>query len=84
MDNLIIDVKTGLLSLTEYVLLRISFDNTLAFYIGKNNKILVITKNAKYFISKETFSEEFSLFRFYLYKHLQDFDIEEELSKFQY
>ncbi len=84
MDNLIIDVKTGLLSLKEYVLLRVSFDNTLAFYIWKNNKILVITKKAKYFISKETFSEEFSLFRFYLYKRLQDFDIEEELFKFQY
>lgn len=84
MDNLIIDVKTGLLSLKEYVLLRVSFDNTLAFYILKNNKILVITKKAKYFISKETFSEEFSLFRFYLYKRLQDFNIEEELFKFQY
>lgn len=84
MENLILDVQTGLRSLHEYVLLRVTYDHTYAFYILKNNGILVISKNFKYFIDKQTFINEFSQFKFFLYKTLQDFDVQKELYTFTY
>ena len=66
--------------LNNYILIATSNIIKKQLYIKSDNSILVINKFTKYYITKNDFLNDFEYFDFYIYKLLDEIDINEEIS----
>lgn len=65
--------------LKQNILISKAFGGVCSLYVKMTNgSILVINKNQKYYITKEQFIEDFNLSTFYIYKNLNDVEINQE------
>ncbi len=65
-------LNTNILIASNYNIKRI-------FFMKSNNKILVINENIKCYITVQEFINDFLNYKFYLYKNLEDIDIDQEI-----
>ena len=78
-NNKIESVKVALVLLNNYLLISKPYGASSKIYVlASNGSILVINENLKYYISKEEFQEEFNLAPFYIYKNLDEIEIDQE------
>ena len=78
-NNKIENVKVALVLLNNYLLISKPYGASSKIYaLASNGSILVINENLKYYISKEEFQEEFNLAPFYVYKNLDEIEIDQE------
>lgn len=83
MNNTIIpNAKLALELLHQNILISKNYGGETSLYArSSNNSILVINKNKKYYITEEQFYEDFNLATFYIYKNLNDLEIDQEFRK---
>ena len=83
MNNQIIpNAKIALELLKQNILISKNYGGASALYAkASDNSILVINQNKKYYISKEQFCNDFNLSIFYIYKNLNDIEIDQEFRK---
>ena len=68
--------------LNNFVLISKSYGTSSKLYVRYvDGSILVINKNTKYHISEKEFIDEFSLSSFYIYKNLDEIEIDQEFRK---
>lgn len=78
-NNKIENVKVALTLLNNYLLISKPYGASSKIYaLASNGSILVINENLKYYISKDEFQEEFNLAPFYVYKNLEEIEIDQE------
>ena len=78
-NNKIESAKLALLLLNNYLLISKPYgQNSKIYALMSDGKILVINENLKYYISKNEFVNDFNLAPFYIYKNLDDIDIDQE------
>lgn len=78
-NNKIENVKVALVLLNNYLLISKPYGASSKIYaLASNGSILVINENLKYYISKKEFQEEFNLAPFYIYKNLDEIEIDQE------
>ena len=78
-NNKIESVKVALVLLNNYLLISKPYGASSKIYaLASNGSILVINENLKYYISKKEFQEEFNLAPFYVYKNLDEIEIDQE------
>lgn len=78
-NNKIENVKVALTLLNNYLLISKPYGASSKIYaLASNGSILVINENLKYYISKDEFQEEFNLAPFYVYKNLDEIEIDQE------
>ena len=78
-NNKIENVKVALVLLNNYLLISKPYGASSKIYaLASNGSILVINENLKYYISKEEFQEEFNLAPFYVYRNLDEIEIDQE------
>ena len=78
-NNKIENVKVALVLLNNYLLISKPYGASSKIYaLASNGSILVINENLKYYISKKEFQEEFNLAPFYVYKNLDEIEIDQE------
>jgi len=65
--------------LDNYLLISRPYGEASSIYAkASDGSILVINQNIKYYITKEDFKEHFNLARFYIYKDLNEVEIDQE------
>lgn len=65
--------------LDNYLLISRPYGDASSLYAkASDGSILVINQNTKYHISKEEFQSHFNLARFYIYKDLNEVEIDQE------
>lgn len=75
----IINLNEALELLNTNILIASNYNIKRMLFIKSNNKILVINENIKYYITIQEFINDFSNYKFYLYKNLEDLDIDQEI-----
>ena len=78
-DGMITSYEKALELLKNYLLVSKAYGAKPSVYAySKDDHILVINQNSKYYITKEKFKEFFSLAPFYIYKSLDEVEIDQE------
>ena len=78
-NNKIESAKLALLLLNNYLLISKPYGQSAKIYaLMSDGTILVINENLKYYISKNDFLNDFNLSPFYIYKNLDEVDIDQE------
>ena len=75
----IINLNEALELLNNNILIASNYNIKRMLFIKSNNKILVINENIKYYITIQEFINDFFNYKFYLYKNLEDLDIDQEI-----
>lgn len=75
----IINLNEALELLNTNILIASNYNIKRMLFIKSNNKILVINENIKYYITIQEFINDFFNYKFYLYKNLEDLDIDQEI-----
>lgn len=80
MDNKIITSPyTAIELLNNFVLISKSYGTNPKLYVKYiDGSILVLSKNTKYHLSEKEFIDEFNLSTFYIYKNLDEIEIDQE------
>ena len=77
-SNSITSYEQALDLLDNYLLISKPYGSSSLIYQKKDDKILVFNQNAKYYISFEKFREDFHLSKFYIFKSLDELEIDQE------
>lgn len=80
-NNKIKDAKTALILMKNYILISKTYGSDSCLYALSKDKIIVINRTRKYYISQEDFIEDFNLSDFYVYKDLSETEINQEFKK---
>jgi len=75
------DPNTALQLLKHYLLISKAYGCDSCLYALSREKILVLNKSKKYYISIEDFKRDFFLSDFYVYKNLNEIEIDQEFRK---
>ncbi len=65
----------------HYLLISKPIGSSPILYALSKNNILVINSTRKYYISKDDFIRDFSLSSYYIYKNLDEIEIDQEFRK---
>lgn len=80
-NNKIKDAKTALILMKNYILISKAYGSDSCLYAFSKDKIIVINRTRKYYISQEDFIKDFNLSDFYVYKDLSETEINQEFKK---
>lgn len=75
------DANTALQLLKHYLLISKAYGCDSCIYALSKDKILVLNQTKKYYISIEDFKKDFFLSDFYVYKNLNEIEIDQEFRK---
>lgn len=75
------DAITALQLLKHYLLISKAYGCDSCIYALSKDKILVLNQTKKYYISIEDFKKDFFLSDFYVYKNLNEIEIDQEFRK---
>lgn len=72
------DPNLAIETMKKYILVSKGYGTSNCFYALSGDKILVINETRKYYISKYEFIRDFNLSEFYIYKGLEEIEIDQE------
>lgn len=75
------DAITALQLLKHYLLISKAYGCDSCIYALSKDKILVLNQTKKYYISIDDFKKDFFLSDFYVYKNLNEIEIDQEFRK---
>ena len=75
------DANTALQLLKHYLLISKAYGCDSCLYALSKDRILVLNQNKKYYISFDDFKKDFNLSDFYVYKNLNEIEIDQEFRK---
>ena len=72
------DPKVALEIMKNYILVSKGYGVAPCFYVKSRDKVLVINDTRKYYISEMEFIRDFNLSEYYVYKVLEELEIDQE------